>query len=88
MGWSLGRVCVQLVVSGGDGLVVGFADDGLNCGKRETSNNGFDKGWHFGVGLAFWCYFCLFCFVGLARPLLLPGLVVGETGCYRLGFDE
>ncbi len=26
--------------------------------------------------------------VGLARPVLSPGLMVGETECYRLGFDE
>jgi hypothetical protein len=63
-------------VKGGDGLIVGFANDGVDRGKGETFNDRFDEGWHHVV------------IFGLARPVLSPGLMVGETKCYRLGFDK
>jgi hypothetical protein len=57
-------------MKGSNGLIVGFANDGVDGGQRETFNDRFDQGWH-----------CVVIF-GLARPLLLPGLMVDETECY------
>jgi hypothetical protein len=42
------------LVKSGDGLIVGFSNDGVDRGKWETFNDRFDEGWHF----------CCDCWVG------------------------
>ena len=59
-----------------DGLVVRFANDGVNSEQRESLDDPIDEGRH------------LFAVFWRARPVSSPLLMVGETGCDRLRVEQ
>jgi hypothetical protein len=77
---GLDRRCVgiQLLVQGCNGFVVGFTNNGVNGGKRETFDDRVDKGWHVGWVLVGETGVVA---VECTREVVA---VVGETGCCRL----
>ena len=76
MGLNRGRVGIQLKIQDGNQFIVGFTNDWVNSGKRETFDDGIDERCHFVVG--WWG----------ARLFLSPVLVVGKTGCCCLGWKS